>query len=622
MNTPRLSCLMALMLLQTAAQAQLAITEVLPVSRLNTNSGFHGAELWELTNFGTNAMNLHGYGYRDSDVDETIRRQPFTNLVLQAGESVIFFRIERDDQEVITPEDFRRWWGESKLPPNLQCRIYRRPGLSAWDGDEVWVLDPANNVVDTVQFERIRFGHTFTYDAQTGMFGATSEAGIHGAFTADLTQDIGSPGTTSGPVPVQFLQEPSDQAVDGGMTATFTVRASGVPRPSYQWFAHSNLIPGATTSKLVLANVQPSDAGTYRVVITNGLTVATSRTANLSVNTNPTAPGILSAPVDVTVFNGQTAVFNVAVRGYPPPTLRWQTNGVDVSNANAPTLELAGVTEAMSGIPVSIIISNAIGVITASARLTVTPRPQLRFTEVMPEPANLEDNRHFGWVELTNYDTNTVNLRGWRFSEEDSLEDALTITNDLILHPGESVVLAERLDQRLFTRWWGAGLPQVFNIYTYSGFGLNPAGGTFFLWNAAARDPDFEVVSTVSWAAATPGVSFECDTWCGPEGCASEAFLDSVLGVRGAFRAQDGGDIGSPGYVANPPVEILYLTQTVEGVALVCRVTTGRTYRLLMTPSLGSGWTPLQTQTATNNTLIFTDSLPGTQSFYRVQELP
>src|SRR5258705_186247 len=79
-------CLLGLLCRIPGASAQLAITEVLPVSRVNTNSGFHGAEFWELTNFGTHDINLHGYGFRDSKPSRRLRKDPFTNLVIQARE--------------------------------------------------------------------------------------------------------------------------------------------------------------------------------------------------------------------------------------------------------------------------------------------------------------------------------------------------------------------------------------------------------------------------------------------------------------------------------------------------------------------------------------------------------
>src|SRR5688572_2676908 len=489
---------LALMLTLGAAPAQLAITEVLPVSLTHPDTKFHGAEFWELTNFGTNDVDLHGYGFRDSDPEEFLRTFPFTNLVIHAGESIIFFRIENDDQDVLTSEHFKAWWGAEKLPSNLVCKVYGKPGLAAWEADAVWLFDASGtNVVDSVEFGPIQFGRSFTYDTETGGFGIPSTLGVNGAFVADKTGDVGSPGVTAGPVPVQVLQNPVDQSIDGGMTATFTVVAGGVPRPRYQWHAGTEAIPGANGASLVASN-----AGGYHVVLSNGLSTATSLMAALHVNTNPTAASITVGPANATVFIGQTAAFKVAARGYPPPTYQWRTNGVDIPGATANTLEITDVTEEMSGLEFSVVVWNSVGSTTASAVLTVTPRPRLVFTEVMVTPANADENRHFAWVELTNQDTNTVNLLGWRFAEEYSFLRAHTITSNLTLRPSESVVLAERLDERRFAAWWGrAGLPEMFKLYTYTGLGLDTSFGALLLWNAAARDPFTEVVSTLSWAA-------------------------------------------------------------------------------------------------------------------------
>jgi hypothetical protein len=618
-------CLAGLISGLAVAHGQLAITEVLSVSRENTNSGFHGAEFWELTNFGTNDVNLNGYGFRDSKPG--LRRAPFNNLVIRGGESVIFFRIEPNNDWVVTPEHFKAWWGQSKLPSQLQCRTYEKPGLSAWDGDELWVFDDAGNLVDSVRFGPSGWGFSFTYDSNTGHFGSLSESGTNGAFTADLTSDVGSPGTTAGPVPVQFLTEPADIEADGGMTVTFQAIAGGLPAPRYQWVFQNIPIPGATASSLALSDVQPSDAGPYRLIITNGLSTATSGVAHLSVNTNPTAPGIMTAPADYSIFIGQTAAFAVSARGYPPPTYQWQINGVNIVGAVSPTLELVNVGVDLNGARISVIVSNSLGSTSALATLTVTHWPDLRFTELMAFPARAAENRVFGWVELTNFDTNTIDLTGWRFAEEYSFERAVTITNSIRLAPRESLVIAERLDKVRFGRWWGEReLPENFKLHTYSGFGLETNGGAFFLWNTAARDPFTEFVAELTWASSTAGVSYECECLF-YEGICMNAFVPSALstlGMGGAFRSKDGLDLGSPGYTDSPPLEIISVTrEPAARVAITCKVIAGKSYQLWRSGSLAPpAWLPGQTITASNNVVTFIEDAGIGSAFYRVRELP
>ena len=96
--------------------------------------------------------------------------------------------------------------------------------------------------------------------------------------------------------------------------------------------------------------------------------------------------------------------------------------------------------------------------------------------------------------------------------------------------------------------------------------------------------------------------------------------------MRGAFRAADGGQIGSPGYIASPVVQILSILRgATDDVAIVCRVVDGKTYRLRRASSLSTPqWEPLQVQASTSNVLTLTDRPPVTDAtwFYKVEEVP
>lgn len=609
------------------APAQLAITEAMSAAtRVQTTVWLRYPDYWELTNFGTNEVRLHGYGFRDSDPTHNLQRDPFTNLVVRGGESVIFFQVDVD-AAARTPAEFRAWWGEAQLPTNLQCRIWKSPGLSGWDGDAIWLFNPLGEVVDHVQFGRAQPGRAFTYDPETGLFGRLSVAGSDGAFVAGRAEDIGSPGTTAGAVGVRILQPPADQSADAGGTATFSVSAAGLPAPRYQWFAHGIPLAGAHSEALVLANVQPADAGEYSVLVTNGLSAAMSPVAILTVSTNLRAPVIVQPPADLTVFEGQAAVFTVVAQGLPLPIYTWRANGIELPGASGPVLQIPSVDPSFSGTRYAVCVSNALGAAERSAVLTVTRRPDLRFTEVMALPANEKENRHFDWFELTNFDTNAINLQGWRFADAPSFARACTVTNALVLEPGDSAVFAERLNVAQFAAWWGTdALPARFKFATYSGFGLGASGDTLCLWNAAATDPH-DPLATASWAGASAGISLECEHWCDPEGygCLDDGRTDSVAGVHGAFAAEDGGDIGSPGYVTTPPIRILSVRAEPSGaIRLQCRTVPHAAYRLERGRSLEQpGWETIQTRTATNNVLTWTDTLPepGTVWFYRVGEV-
>jgi len=70
---------------------------------------------------------------------------------------------------------------------------------------------------------------------------------------------------------------PTNQDNVVGMTGNhFTASAVGSGTLSYQWYQNGAAVPGQTTPTLRLTNLQASDAGSYTIVVGNGLQSATS----------------------------------------------------------------------------------------------------------------------------------------------------------------------------------------------------------------------------------------------------------------------------------------------------------------------------------------------------------
>src|SRR5208282_849413 len=73
------------------------------------------------------------------------------------------------------------------------------------------------------------------------------------------------------------------QTVAAGSSATFTVAAAGTAPLTYQWQFNGTNLYGATSTSLTLAGVQPANAGSYTVVVTNSVGSVTSAVAVLTV---------------------------------------------------------------------------------------------------------------------------------------------------------------------------------------------------------------------------------------------------------------------------------------------------------------------------------------------------
>jgi alpha-tubulin suppressor-like RCC1 family protein len=166
----------------------------------------------------------------------------------------------------------------------------------------------------------------------------------------------------------RITTQPSGCTNNAGTTATFIVSAGGTLPLSCQWMKDgSNLtdgrnVSGATTTNLVLSNVQTNDAGTYAVVVTNLYGSVLSSNAVLTVLV---PPSIATQPAGCTNVVGTTANFNVVADGTAPLTYQWQSNGTNLIDATNATLALNSVILDQAG-SYSVNVANLAGSITSS----------------------------------------------------------------------------------------------------------------------------------------------------------------------------------------------------------------------------------------------------------------
>jgi hypothetical protein len=90
-------------------------------------------------------------------------------------------------------------------------------------------------------------------------------------------------GETNSAIAPMIFAQPQSQTVATGSNVTFSVDAFANPAPTYQWYVDDVLIPGAAGALYSLPNVQMSDAGTYRVVVSNSSGSLASENATLAV---------------------------------------------------------------------------------------------------------------------------------------------------------------------------------------------------------------------------------------------------------------------------------------------------------------------------------------------------
>ena len=125
---------------------------------------------------------------------------------------------------------------------------------------------------------------------------ATNTAGSATSAVATLT-------VTAAPVGPTITTQPSNQNVNAGQPATFSVVASGTAPLMYQWQKNNMNISGATSPTYTTPPTTSGDNGaTFRVMVSNVVKSVTSNSATLTVNPVITSPG-----TDVTTYHNDIA---------------------------------------------------------------------------------------------------------------------------------------------------------------------------------------------------------------------------------------------------------------------------------------------------------------------------
>jgi len=160
-------------------------------------------------------------------------------------------------------------------------------------------------------------------------------------------------------VPPYIVTQPSNAIFSAGSTGSLSVNAGGTPTLTYQWYkgtsplSNGGDISGATTATVTISPVQVSDAGNYKVVVSNPYGSATSVVAGVSVVSGPVINPDL--PATNHVYVGTTATLSVGLGGTGPFTNAWYFNGQKVVNggrisgAQTPTLTIANAQPSDSG---------------------------------------------------------------------------------------------------------------------------------------------------------------------------------------------------------------------------------------------------------------------------------
>jgi hypothetical protein len=181
----------------------------------------------------------------------------------------------------------------------------------------------------------------------------------------------GSAGSPIGDFP-QIISQPASRTNVAFNDVTFSATASGAAPLFYQWRFGNENIPDATNATLHITNVQPSQAGTYSVVVFNHVRSAESSNAVLTLLM---PPSFLQPPTNILVrirpdpsaAATTNVTFCVTANTFNPPlNYQWQFNGEDIPGATGPCHTVTDVQLSDEG-EYTVVVSDRVGSITSPA---------------------------------------------------------------------------------------------------------------------------------------------------------------------------------------------------------------------------------------------------------------
>lgn len=169
---------------------------------------------------------------------------------------------------------------------------------------KIWLADGSQAEPATWQ---MTYDYTPSRTSRTGFAGiAATSLGGTSEFDVDyvLIKASGLPGIVVAPnafiqKPVAITNQPVSQTVVQCQDAHFNIGYEGTSPVAAQWYRNLVAIPGATNASLSILSVQPADAGSYRVILSNvaGGTAhsVTSAPAVLTISTDIARPSLALA---------------------------------------------------------------------------------------------------------------------------------------------------------------------------------------------------------------------------------------------------------------------------------------------------------------------------------------
>ena len=261
-----------------------------------------------------------------------------------------------------------------QLAPTINNPIHADSPLPICQG-KTTVLSVQWESATSVHFQWRQEGHDIPGQNGPTLRLSNVTAAAAGKYTVVISNDCGA--TESQPFPVIVLFPPVLPVLPGSSNLCAGDRmvlrpVSGLtPGATYQWRRNGVAIPGATSDTWIREQVGAGDEGNYTLLVCNECGCVDRVPIVIGISF---PPKIDQQPQDLTVIEGDKAVFAVHAVGSSPIRYQWLKSGASILNATGATFTLTAVRRADAG-AYAVQVINGCGNETSSvARLVVSAR--------------------------------------------------------------------------------------------------------------------------------------------------------------------------------------------------------------------------------------------------------
>ncbi|MGC8887388.1 MAG: immunoglobulin domain-containing protein [Verrucomicrobiia bacterium] len=217
-----------------------------------------------------------------------------------------------------------------------------------------------------------------------------SDDGQYSALVSDAVATISTLQARLIPMVTLTIVQPMKSVTNfAGSDVSFSIGISGYPPPfGYQLRKGSvpltpYIITTASNYTFTLTNIQATDAGSYRIVVTNLATPGgVAGAASLTVLSPPV---ITVQPISRTVDPGANVNFTVTAVGTTPLYYQWYRNNVPISGATSTTLSVSNARVGVNDGAYTVVVTNIYGATTSQVAMLIVREPVF----IVEHPTNL-----------------------------------------------------------------------------------------------------------------------------------------------------------------------------------------------------------------------------------------